>query len=116
MPARRNSSASIGTSNLFELNPIKSHPSIQRNRSLAIWAKLGQSFTSSSVMPCTAVLASGICMPGLMRRVLVSSLPSGYILITDNSMMRSSEIEVPVVSRSNTIAGLARESCIVSYR
>ena len=110
MPARRNSSASSGMSNRLELNPPKSHPLMAPAMSLATALNVGQFFTSSSVMPCTAVACSGMCISGLMRMVLLSSVPLGDIFRYDISTMRSATMLVPVVSRSKNTMGFFRFS------
>ena len=81
----------------------------------ATWANVGASFTSSSVMPCTAVASAGMGMPGLSRRVRVISSPSGMILIIEISTIRSRAVSTPVVSRSKKMIGRFRFSFICRY-
>ncbi len=56
-------------------------------------------------MPCTSEASSGIEMPGLTRRWRTSLRPSGKILSTAISTMRSRCGAVPVASRSSTASG-----------
>src|ERR1051326_6946100 len=72
-------------------------------------SKRGSLATSASVMPWIAVASAGICMPGWSRRVRFSCGPSGRNFSTLISTMRSNLGLVPVVSRSMTASGLARE-------
>nr|DAR47933.1 MAG TPA: hypothetical protein [Caudoviricetes sp.] len=111
-PARMNSSTSIGRSKRLELNPPKSHPSMNWASERAICANEGHSFTSSSVIPWMAVASAGICMPGLMRRVLTVRSPSGLILTIEISTIRSLAVSIPVVSRSKKMIGRLRLSFI----
>ena len=60
----------------------------------------------------TAVLAGGMGICGLMRRVLPSSRPLGYTLWYEISTMRSCTISVPVVSKSKKTMGFLRFSFI----
>jgi len=94
------------------LKPPKSQPRMNCSSDLATCAKVGHSFTSSSVMPCTAVASSGMCIPGLRRRVFVISSPSGMTLISEISTMRSFDVSTPVVSRSKKTMGRLRLSFI----
>ena len=111
-PARRNSSASKGISKRLELYPARSHPSIWVASDLAISLKVGQSFTSSSVMPCIAVDSGGMGISGLIRLVLDSSFPFGKTLTKEISTIRSFTILIPVVSRSKKTNGFFRFNCI----
>ena len=56
------------------------HLDVYKRQDLATCAKVGQSLTSSSVMPWMAVASSGMCISGLSLRVLTISSPSGMIL------------------------------------
>jgi hypothetical protein len=59
-----------------------------------------------------AEASSGICIPGLSRRVLVISSPSGMTLTIEISTMRSRAVSTPVVSRSKKMIGRLRFSFI----
>src|SRR5829696_563926 len=88
-PARLYSAASRRRSYLRMLNPHRSQPSRYLARPGAIARKVGQSATSSSVMPWTAVASGGIGTPGLTRRVRWSVWPPGASFRTLTSMTRS---------------------------
>ena len=66
---------------------------------------VGSSFTSSSLMPCTAVASAGMGISGFMRRVLTCFVPSGSTFTIEISTMRSCAVSTPVVSRSKNIMG-----------
>ena len=89
-------------------NPPKSQPRMNCSSDLATCAKVGQSLTSSSVMPWMAVASSGMCISGLSLRVLTISSPSGMILAIEISTMRSLAVSTPVVSRSKKMIGRLR--------
>ena len=63
-------------------------------------------------MPWMAVDSSGICIPGLILRVLTISSPSGITLTIEISTMRSLAGSTPVVSRSKNMIGRLRFSFI----
>lgn len=103
--ALRNSSASKGTSNLFELNPAKSQPSINCAISFAISLKVGAFFTSSSYILWIEDASLGIGIVGLTLNVLVSSFPFGLTLISAISTILSLVTFTPVVSKSKKTIG-----------
>ena len=77
MPARRNSSASMGMSKWFELNPAKSHPRNSSQSLAAISLNNGFPATSASLMPVSAVTSAGMGLPGFTIRLTRFSCPSG---------------------------------------
>ena len=67
---------------------------------------MGESFTSSSVIPCTAVDSAGIGLSGLTYQVLLSLEASGKTFRIQISIILSYEIVIPVVSKSKIQSGL----------
>ena len=112
--ARKNSSAKRGISNRFELYPAKSQPSIYLAIVLPTSLKVGSSLTSSSKIPCIALDSAGIGIPGLTRKVLVSSLPLGLTFTIAISTMRSFDTLRPVVSKSKNAIGFFKFKFIVT--
>ena len=92
----RNSSMSIGTSNLFELNPAKWQSFIKPLISDASSEKFGLSLTISSVIPWITDTFTGIGIVGLISQVFESSLLSILILTTEISTIRSLVTLTPV--------------------
>ena len=83
---------------------------IKSNSSRATSAKVGQSFTSASLMPCTAVTSAGMGIVGFRRMVFHSCEPSTCIFKRLISTIRSAVMLMPVVSRSKTTKGRVKLS------
>ena len=113
MPARRNSSASIGMSKWLELYPAKSQSFIFSFSFGAISLNVGASFTSSLLMPVSSVTSCGMALPGFTSMFSRRSSPSGITLIYEICIMRSRTRSSPVVSRSKTTRGRVRFSFII---
>ena len=68
--------------------------------------KVGESLTSSSVIPCTAVDSAGMGISGFTYQVLLSREASGKTFRMQISTILSLEILMPVVSKSKIQSGL----------
>ena len=97
---------------IMELYPAISQPEKICANSAAFSLKVGQSFTSSFVIPVTAEASGEMGMRGLKRRVCASSFPLGYTLMKQSSTMRSEEMLNPVDSMSKKMRGRVRLSFI----
>ena len=78
--------------------------------------KVGESFTSSSVIPCTAVDSAGIGISGFTYHVLLSLEASGKTFKIQISTILSFEILMPVVSKSKIQSGLWSFRFIIELR